>query len=209
LQSNFKTRTAYIQAKVGTLVPSQIRALRIKSETPRQPDLAKAAEMHQSRISMLETAGSNPTLGTLSAIAAALKVGLKVEFVPLSEMLAWENEFSQDDFTVVTIDDDAEFLNPQPSLSGGYGVYLGRVNGTITGLINGSLLTGSINTMQSGVFNNADTGLGYGSSAPLISKQSWNSYAGPNWGTTSTVDDNWTPFAPVDTREILERTINA
>jgi transcriptional regulator with XRE-family HTH domain len=115
LQSDFKTRTAYIQAKVGTLVPSQIRALRMKSETPRQPDLAHAAEMHQSRISMLETAGSNPTLGTLSAIASALKVGLKVEFVPFSEMLAWENSFLQDEFKVETLDNDRAFLNPQPT----------------------------------------------------------------------------------------------
>ena len=113
LQSDFKTRVAYIQAKVGTLVPSQIRALRMGSETPRQPDLARAAEMHQSRISMLETAGANPTLGTLSAMAAALKVGLKVEFVAFSEMLAWENSFAQDEFNVTRLDDDTAFLNPQ------------------------------------------------------------------------------------------------
>jgi len=93
-------------------VPSQIRALRLKSDVPRQPDLAHAAEMHQSRISMLETAGANPTLSTLSAIAAALKVGLKVEFVPFSQMLSWENGFSQDDFNPVRIDEDQAFLRP-------------------------------------------------------------------------------------------------
>lgn len=113
LQSDFRTRTAYIQAKVSTLVPSQIRALRLKSETPRQPDLAHEAEMHQSRISALETAGANPTLGTLSAIAAALKVGLKVEFVPFSEMLEWENQFSQDAFRVTSLDEDEAFLRPR------------------------------------------------------------------------------------------------
>ena len=115
LQSDFKARAGYIQAKVGTLVPSQIRALRLKSETPRQPDLAREAEMHQSRISMLETAGANPTIGTLSAVAAALKVGLVVKFVPFSEMLAWENGFSQDGFNVVPLDRDARFQNPQPT----------------------------------------------------------------------------------------------
>ncbi len=112
LKSDFKARTAYIQAKVGTLVPSQIRALRLKSEMPRQPDLACAAEMHQSRISMLETPGANPTLNTLSSIAAALKVGLVVKFVPFSEMLDWENKFSQDRFKVTKIDEDQTFLNP-------------------------------------------------------------------------------------------------
>ena len=112
LSPDFKTRAAYIQAKVGTLVPSQIRALRLKSEMPRQADLAIAAEMHQSRISMFETPGANPTISTLSSIAAGLKVGLKIEFVPFSEMLDWENDFSQDQFQVTQIDNDIEFLNP-------------------------------------------------------------------------------------------------
>ncbi len=114
LRSDFKARAAYIQAKVATLVPSQIRALRLKSNVPRQPDLAKAAEMHQSRISALETAGANPTLSTLSAIAAALNVGLKVEFVPFSEMLAWENSFSQDAFNPTRLDQDKKFLGLAP-----------------------------------------------------------------------------------------------
>jgi hypothetical protein len=80
---------------------------------PRQADLASAADMKQSRISMMETPGAaNMTLDTLGSIAAALKVGLKVEFVPFSEMLAWENGFSQDKFDVVKIDSDIAFLNP-------------------------------------------------------------------------------------------------
>ena len=112
LRADFKFRAAYIMAKVGTLVPSQIRGLRLKSETPRQPDLAKAAGMHQSRISALETAGNNPTISTLSEVAAALNVGLKIEFVPFSEMLAWENGFSQDDFKVKKLEEDQAFLHP-------------------------------------------------------------------------------------------------
>jgi transcriptional regulator with XRE-family HTH domain len=104
---------------VGTLVPSQIRALRLKSEMPRQSDLAKAADMKQSRISMMETPGAaNMTLDTLSAIAAALKVGLRVEFVPFSEMLAWENNFSQDQFNVKKIDNDLQFIKPSAQIPG-------------------------------------------------------------------------------------------
>jgi len=61
---------------------------------------------------MFETPGANPTVETLSAIAAALRVGLKIEFVPFSEMLAWENGFSQDRFDVTKIDEDQAFLNP-------------------------------------------------------------------------------------------------
>jgi len=112
LQSDFKTRAAYIHAKVSTLVPSQIKGLRLKSDMPRQKDLAQAAKLHQSRISMFETPGANPTVETLSAIAAALRVGLKIEFVPFSEMLTWENGFSQDQFNVTKIDNDLLFLSP-------------------------------------------------------------------------------------------------
>lgn len=102
-------------------MPSQIRALRLKSEMPRQSDLAKAAGVHQSRISMFETPGAaNMTLETLAQLAAAFKVGLVVKFVPFSEMLTWENAFSQDAFDVVKIDADREFLQPNLCSASGF-----------------------------------------------------------------------------------------
>jgi hypothetical protein len=62
---------------------------------------------------MFETPGAaNMTLETLARLAAAFKVGLVVKFVPFSDMLAWENNFSQDSFTVVKIENDQDFLNP-------------------------------------------------------------------------------------------------
>lgn len=113
LLSSVDTRTAYIKAKLGILVPSQIRALRINSEMPRQADLAKAAGLHQSRISMFETPGAaNMTIETLARLAAAFKVGLVVRFVPMSDMLRWENDHSQDSFTVVPMERDCEFIDP-------------------------------------------------------------------------------------------------
>ncbi len=79
----------------------------------RQSDLAQEAQMHQSRISMFETPGAaNLTLDTLSRLAAAFRVGLKVEFVPFSDMLRWENGYSQDSFSVTKLEDDVEFLQP-------------------------------------------------------------------------------------------------
>ncbi len=115
LLTDKNTRTAYIKAKVGVLVPSQIRALRLKSNLPRQADLAREAEMQQSRISMFETPGAaNVTLETLARLAAIFKVGLIVKFVPFSEMLHWENTFSQDRFDVTRINHDQEFLYPTP-----------------------------------------------------------------------------------------------
>jgi hypothetical protein len=76
LANSFEARTAYIKSKLGVLVPSQIRGLRFKSDMPRQADLAKAAKLHQYRITMFETPGAaNLTLETLSKLAAAFKVG--------------------------------------------------------------------------------------------------------------------------------------
>jgi transcriptional regulator with XRE-family HTH domain len=113
LLSDIDVRTAYIRAKLGTLVPAQIRAVRLKSDMPRQLDLAKEAQLHQSRISMFETPGAaNVTLETLSRLAAAFKVGLVVKFVPFSDMLQWENEFSQDTFNPTKIENDQAFIDP-------------------------------------------------------------------------------------------------
>lgn len=83
---------------------------------PRQADLAAEAKMQQSRISMFETPGAaNLTLDTLSRLAAVFKVGLVVKFVSFSEMLRWEDHYSQDAFDVTRIDRDIEFINPDAS----------------------------------------------------------------------------------------------
>lgn len=112
LLTDRKARSAYIKAKLGVLVPSQIRALRLRSGMLRQTDLAKSAAMQQSRISTLETPGANVTIETLANLAAVFKVGLVVKFVPFSEMLQWENSFSQDSFNVLPLNEDRNFLSP-------------------------------------------------------------------------------------------------
>jgi transcriptional regulator with XRE-family HTH domain len=113
LLTNTNSRASYVKAKLGVLVPAQIRALRLKSDMPRQSDLAREAGVHQSRISMFETPGAaNVTLETLAKLAAAFKVGVVVKFVPFSDMLRWENDFSQDEFKVTKLTDDIAFLDP-------------------------------------------------------------------------------------------------
>jgi len=78
-----------------------------------QKQLAALAEMAQPRISAMERPGATKfNIETLVRLASAFKVGLKVEFVPFSEMLDWENSFSQDQFDPVPIDNDRQFLNP-------------------------------------------------------------------------------------------------
>jgi transcriptional regulator with XRE-family HTH domain len=83
----------------------------------KQTDLAKSAAMQQSRISRLETPGSNFTIETLASLAAVFKVGLVVKFVPFSEMLTWENSFSQDSFNVLPLNEDRNFLSPPVQLA--------------------------------------------------------------------------------------------
>ena len=117
LLTNQESRAAYIKAKLLVLVPSQIRTLRLKSENPpmpRQKDLARETGLHQSRISMFETPGvANMTLETLANVAAGLRVGVVVKFVPFHEMLRWENNYSQDSFDVnPRLEQDEEFISP-------------------------------------------------------------------------------------------------
>lgn len=112
LRENAEERFACIWSTVSVLVSSQIRALRLHSDTPRQKDFAKAAGMQQSVISRYETPGANVTLETLAKIAAANSVALKVEFVPFSEMRDWEVNFSQDLMRVTRLEEDDALRHP-------------------------------------------------------------------------------------------------
>lgn len=110
LKTKKKSRDSYTRAVLSVLIPSQIRALRFRNKLT-QKALAQEAEMRQSRISTVERPGAAQlNVETLIRLASAFKVGLKVEFVPFSEMLRWENEFSQDAFNPITIDKDSEFI---------------------------------------------------------------------------------------------------
>jgi len=118
LRNSRDSRASYIKTKLSVLVPAQLRALRLKSEAPRQEDLASLAGMKQSRISAMETPGAvNFNLETLVRLAATHKVGLVVKFVSFSEMLRWENSFSQDSFDVVNLERDVEFIQGGQSTS--------------------------------------------------------------------------------------------
>lgn len=112
LRTNRDSRAAFIRAKLDVLIPSQLRALRLRQPMT-QAVVADKADMKQSRISAMETPGkTNFNLETLVSLAATFKVGLMVKFVPFSGMLRWENEYSQDAFDVTGIDEDFEFLVP-------------------------------------------------------------------------------------------------
>ena len=112
LQKDPKFHAAYLLAKLNVNIASQTRALRLRRKMT-QKDLESASGMRQSRISAIETPGAtNPSIDTLARLAAAFKVGLIVEFAPMSEVVQWENRFNQDTFDVTEIEKDEEFLNP-------------------------------------------------------------------------------------------------
>ena len=112
LQRDVKFRAAYIRSKLNLLIPSQLRGLRLKGKTT-QKQLADEAEMKQPRISAMERPGEIKfSLETLIRMAAVHKVGLPVRFVPFSEMLHWENDYSQDTFVVTRLDEDTQFIDP-------------------------------------------------------------------------------------------------
>ena len=116
LTSRMESRASYIRGKINVLVPAQLHALRLRNGK-KQRELAHMAGMKQSRISAMECPGAvNFNLETLIRMAATFKVGLKVEFVPFSEMLRWETGFYQDAFNVVPIEHDTRFLQFETSL---------------------------------------------------------------------------------------------
>jgi transcriptional regulator with XRE-family HTH domain len=106
------SRESYIRTKLNQLIPSQIKALRLCEEWT-QEELGVEADMKQARISAMEKPGEVAfTLETLIRLASAFRVGLQVRFVPYTEMLKWDDGFSQDSFAVTPIEEDKEFLNP-------------------------------------------------------------------------------------------------
>jgi transcriptional regulator with XRE-family HTH domain len=105
------TRESYIRSKLSVLLPAQIRSLRLRRDM-KQAELGAEAEMKQGRISSLERIGvASFSIGTLIRLASAFRVGLIVKFVPMSEMLAWENSFMPDEFDVVPVEKDEAFIN--------------------------------------------------------------------------------------------------
>jgi transcriptional regulator with XRE-family HTH domain len=106
-------REAYIRSKVSVLLPSQIRSLRLRRGWT-QGQLAEKADMKQARISTLEKIGeSSFSIETLIRLAASFGAGLAVQFVPMSEMLDWENSFEPDSFNVPSIENDEAFCSPE------------------------------------------------------------------------------------------------
>jgi transcriptional regulator with XRE-family HTH domain len=113
LLTDNESRESYLRAKLNQIVPSQIRALRLR-ENWTQGELGDKAHMKQSRVSAIETPGEvSFNLDTLIRLAATFRVALEVQFVSHSDMISWENNYSQDTFKVTPLDKDSKFISPE------------------------------------------------------------------------------------------------
>ena len=82
-----EARQEFVAATIRNRLPAQIREIRRQRKWT-QKHLAELAGMRQPAIWRCESMGYDQfTLSTLKAIAAAFDVGLKVEFVPFSELV--------------------------------------------------------------------------------------------------------------------------
>ena len=99
-------RDSFVGAHISNTVAAQIAKLREK-EGWTQTQLAERVGMKQSRISALEDPNyENYEIKTLCRIASTFEVGLTVRFVPLSEIVRWSTEFSEDNLVVPKFEED-------------------------------------------------------------------------------------------------------
>jgi transcriptional regulator with XRE-family HTH domain len=114
LSKNKVHRDAFVASQISVGLPFQIRALR-KQRGLNQKELAEMAGMLQPRISAMEQVGGGQlNLDTLRKLAAALDVGLLVKFVAFSELIKWSNDFSPDDFSVSSFDQEIADSKAEP-----------------------------------------------------------------------------------------------
>ena len=108
---NKEYRDAYVEEKVTTSLPFQIRALREQREWS-QAELGNQAEMRQNAVSRLEDAESGtPSISTLLRLARAFDVALLVKFVPFTKLLSEFSDVSSEALAVSTFDHELPELD--------------------------------------------------------------------------------------------------
>lgn len=86
-------RDAFVGSLIRVRLPAQIRELR-RARGLSQAKLADTCQMQQSQISKYEQMGHDEfSLATLKRLASAFDVGLKVCFVPFSELVDQETAY--------------------------------------------------------------------------------------------------------------------
>jgi transcriptional regulator with XRE-family HTH domain len=102
-----KHRDAFVGSLIRVRLPTQIREMRLERSW-NQSELGRRAGMKQSRICALEQIGYEEfSLSTLKRLASAFDVGLKVCFVPFSELVDDAAYPELHDLDVLSFDKDA------------------------------------------------------------------------------------------------------
>jgi transcriptional regulator with XRE-family HTH domain len=102
-------RNAFVSEYIYTGIPFQIKALREQRKW-RQEDLGQQANMHQERISVLESPGNERlNIKTLLRLASAFNIGLVVRFVPISDLMEWELNLSPESLRVPSFNEEPCF----------------------------------------------------------------------------------------------------
>lgn len=132
---NKEYRDAYVEEKVATSLPFQIRALR---EQPgrewSQAELGERAGMRQNAISRLEDAESGtPSITTLLRLARAFDVALLVKFVPFSKLLSEFADSSSEALSALSFEQELPQLRGITTQLGGVATYTAPVGSFLTG----------------------------------------------------------------------------
>ena len=99
-------RDGYTEAQLSIEIPFQVRALR-EARGWTQAELAKRCGMPQARISHIEQPGRDPlSVRTLYRLSSAFDIGLLVQFVSFSELVAREAAFDPKTFSVPSFAED-------------------------------------------------------------------------------------------------------
>lgn len=108
---NKEYRDAYVEEKVTTSLPFQIKALREQREWS-QAELGNRADMRQNAVSRLEDAESGtPSINTLMRLARAFDVALLVKFVPFTKLLSEFSDVSSEALAVANFDQELPELD--------------------------------------------------------------------------------------------------
>jgi len=108
---NKEYRDAFVAEHIYTGIPFQIKALRKQKERNwTQEELGKRANMFQERIRVLENPDNESlSIKTLLRLASAFDIGLMIRFAPISDLVKWDLELSEEALQVESYKDEAYF----------------------------------------------------------------------------------------------------
>lgn len=127
-------RDEFVSSHLSSNIANQIATLR-ESRGWTQEELATAAGMKQSRISLLENpSNESVNMNTLKRIASAFDVGIAVRFVPYSNILNWAANPQNELLDVKSFQDDTieQHLSCTTVSTAEISASVGRISATVS-----------------------------------------------------------------------------